>query len=224
MCHQASNQNIPITTYKMKSSLTCPLTECSSSISKDIINKNLPFGVRLTGGQKLRNAGLTGVGVRVAIIDSGIDSNHPGFNGRIAKQTWLRKGPLNDHGTHIAGTVHMMAPDADIYDYRVYGRKGIDVDKAIVQAIKQACDDECNVINLSLCLEGDYIHPTIHHQIQDAHEKGVIVVCSSSRKESTDPLINSTWYVYDITFTSSRPSFMVSHVSMFASLTKTALP
>ena len=77
----------------MKFSLTCPFTECTSSISTDINNKNLPFGVRLTGGQKLRKAGLTGVGVRVAIIDSGIDANHPGFNGRIAKQTWLRKVP-----------------------------------------------------------------------------------------------------------------------------------
>ena len=191
----------------MKVSLRCPITECTFAISKEINHKNLPFGVRLTGGRKFREAGLTGVGVRVGIIDSGIDAKHPGFNGRITKKTWFRTGPLNDHGTHIAGTVHMMAPDADIYDYRVYGREGIDVDEAIAQAITQACDDECNVINLSLCLEGGYINPRIQHQIQDAHEKGVIVVCSSSsKKESTDPLINSTWYVYEITSCSSQPS------------------
>ena len=166
----------------MKVSLRCPITECTFAISKEINHKNLPFGVRLTGGRKFREAGLTGVGVRVAIVDSGIDDKHPGFNGRIAKQTWFRKGPINDHGTHIAGTVHMMAPDADIYDYRVYGKEGtIDVDEAIVQAIKQACDDECNVINLSLCFEGKCINRRIQHQVQDAHEKGVIVVCSSSR-------------------------------------------
>jgi subtilisin family serine protease len=188
----------------MKASLRCPLTECTPAISKDISIKNLPFGVKLTGGQKLRKAGLTGVGVRVGIIDSGIDAKHPGFNGRIAKQTWFRKGPLNDHGTHIAGTVHMMAPEADIYDYRVYGREGIDVDEAIVQAIKQACDDDCSVINLSLCFKGKSINPRIKYQVQDAHEKGVVVVCSSSRRESTDPLINSTWYVYDLASVSSN--------------------
>ena len=186
-------------------SLSCPPTECTSTISKEekeINPKNppLPFGVRLTGGEKLRKAGLTGVGVRVAIIDSGIDAKHPGFNGRIAKQTWFRKGPLNDHGTHVAGTVHMMAPDADIYDYRVYGREGsIDVDEAIVLAsIKHACDDNCSVINLSICFQGKNIDKSIQREVYDAHAKGVIVVCSSSRKESTSPLTNSTWYAFEI--------------------------
>ena len=179
-------------------------------MSKDAINTNLPFGVRLTGGLKLRKAGITGAGVRVAIIDSGIDAKHPGFNGRIVKQQWYREGPLHDHGTHIAGTVHMMAPDADIYDYRVYGKEGnIDVDDAIIQAIKQACDDECRVINLCLCLEAHYINPMIQDQIKIAHEKGVIVVCSSSKRESTNPLINSTWYVHGIT---SIPSSILDHV------------
>ena len=178
----------------MKASLVCPLTQCTSLKSNDI--RHLPFGVRLTGGPKLRKAGLTGIGVRVAIIDSGVDSKHPGFNGCIKKQSWFRTGPLNDHGTHIAGTVHMMAPDAEIYDYRVYGSQGtIDVDEAITQAIKQACEDDCSVINLSLSFHGHDIDSRIRHQINVAHNMGVIVVVSSSKKESTDPLINSTWYV-----------------------------
>ena len=106
------------------------------------------------------------------------------------------------HG--IPGTVHMMAPDAEIYDYRVYGKEGdIDVDQAIVMAIQQACDDDnCSVINLSICFQGRSINQSIKRQIYDAHAKGVIVVCSSSRKESNNPLMNSTWYVHDDVTTS----------------------
>jgi hypothetical protein len=78
------------------------------------LEKNeLPLSILLTGGQKLRESNLTGRGVKVAVIDSGVDKDHPGFNGQVKKQVWYRKGtPLeeDDHGTHVAGTVHLMAP------------------------------------------------------------------------------------------------------------------
>ena len=44
---------------------------------------NLPFGVKITGADKLRAEGLTGKGVRVAVIDSGVDARHSGFHGQI---------------------------------------------------------------------------------------------------------------------------------------------
>lgn len=74
--------------------------------SVEISEDNLPLGILLTGGSKLRQEGLTGKGVRVAVIDSGIDADHPGFNGRVMKKVWYRGGtPLSedDHGTHVGG-------------------------------------------------------------------------------------------------------------------------
>jgi subtilisin family serine protease len=49
---------------------------------------NLPLGALLTGAQELHAAGLTGKGVRVAVIDSGVDKNHPAFDGT---SRWLIK-------------------------------------------------------------------------------------------------------------------------------------
>ena len=49
----------------------------------------------------------------MAVIDSGIDAEHPGFNGQVKHQIWFRGGtPLveDDHGTHVAGTIHYMSP------------------------------------------------------------------------------------------------------------------
>lgn len=54
--------------------------------------RELPFGVILTGGQKLRENGLDGTGVRVAVIDSGIDETHPGFSGKVTRKIWYRFG------------------------------------------------------------------------------------------------------------------------------------
>ncbi len=154
-------------------------------------NNNLPLGIKLTGGMKLRKNNLTGKAVRVAVIDSGIDAEHSGFNGRVTKQMWFRYGsPLSedDHGTHVAGTIHLMAPDAEIYDYRVFGEEGFDVDEAITISIYEACFDGCDIINMSL--GGRWPNSNIRSAVEYAHSKGVIVVCAAGNSGDGDPLTN----------------------------------
>ena len=117
-------------------------------VGKGINEDNLPTGVILTGGKVLREDELTGKGIRVAVIDSGVDQEHPGFQGRVKHQVWHRSGtPLeeDDHGTHVAGTIHLMAPEAEIYDYRVFGAEGeLGVSGAIAKSIRQATDEPNN--------------------------------------------------------------------------------
>jgi subtilisin family serine protease len=123
------------------------------AVEDEAFFENLPLGVQLTGADELRAAGLDGTGVRVAVIDSGVDAEHTGFHGQVKQQVWYRYGsPLSedDHGTHVAGTIHMMAPEAEIYDYRVFGDEGTSVNLAIYRSIRQAVDDGCDVINMSL--------------------------------------------------------------------------
>ena len=159
-------------------------------------NDNLPLGIKLTGGIKLREKGLTGKGVKVAVIDSGVDAAHSGFNGKVTKQMWFRFGsPLSqdDHGTHVAGTIHMMAPDAEIYDYRVFGDEGgFEVDAAIVTSIFEACFDGCDIINMSL--GGRWPSNDIRAAVQYAHSKGVIVVCAAGNEGDDNPLTNERSY------------------------------
>ena len=152
---------------------------------------NLPLGIKLTGGIKLRKNNLTGKGVRVAVIDSGVDAEHSGFNGRVTKQMWFRYGsPLSqdDHGTHVAGTIHLMAPDAEIFDYRVFGEEGFDVDEAITISMYEACFDGCDIINMSL--GGRWPNSNIRSAVEYAHSKGVIVVCAAGNSGDGDHLTN----------------------------------
>jgi len=151
---------------------------------------DLPMGVLMTGGAKLRKAGLTGKGIKVGVIDTGIDRDHPGFDGKVAlqKETWFRHGtPLeeDDHGTHVAGTIHMMAPDADIMDYRVFGKYGSwSAVDAVATAIFQACFDGCHIINMSV--GGRWPDEGIRNAVQYAASQNVIVVCSAGNNGDND--------------------------------------
>ena len=159
-------------------------------------NRNLPLGVQLHGAVKLRSSGLTGRGIRVAVIDSGIDKDHAGFDGMVKKQKWYRSGtPLSedDHGTHVAGTVHFMAPDAELYDYRVFGDSGdVDGDNAIAKSIRQACSDGCHVINMSLRVSYPIV-PAVRSAVKFASSRGVHMVCAAGNSGDGDPLTNELY-------------------------------
>lgn len=153
---------------------------------------SLPQGIKLTGGEKLRSNGMTGEGVRVAVIDSGVDAEHPGFNNRVVKQVWFRSGtPLSiaNHGTHVAGTINMMAPDAEIHDYRVFGENGaFEIDDAINASIYEAVFDGCDVINMSL--GSRWPSSSTRTAILHAQKSGVIVVCAAGNEGDGNPLTN----------------------------------
>jgi subtilisin family serine protease len=157
----------------------------------------LPFSVMLHGALKLRAANLLGQSVRVGVIDSGIDKDHPGFQNKVKRQMWYRKGtPLiqDDHGTHVAGTIHLLAPEADLYDYRVFGGQGnLDGDNAIAAAIREAVDvDRCHVINMSLRVSYPIV-PAVKQAVEYAYSKGVHMVCAAGNSGDGDPTTNELY-------------------------------
>ncbi len=101
--------------------------------------------------------------VRVAVIDTGLDMNHPLFAGRIA-------GPIFDfvdndgspqeepggngygHGTFVAGLIALTAPQATIMPLRAFDKDGIATSFTIAKAIRHAADNGAQVINLSFGL------------------------------------------------------------------------
>ena len=104
-----------------------------------------------------------GEGVKVAVIDTGIDLDHPGFAGRLAPAGEWRDYvdgddfPMDEpggagfgHGTAVAGIIVQVAPNATILPIRVLAPDGRgDVDD-VVTAIDHAITVGAQVINLSL--------------------------------------------------------------------------
>lgn len=156
----------------------------------------LNSSVEMIQKTQLRNRNLTGKNIRVGVIDSGLDENHPDFNGkRIIKKNFSSTGTANDvtdddgHGTHVAGIVagqdnryQGIAPDADLVIAKVGSRVGIDVlAEAVRWMISDLSNDEKpNVINLSMggprvidyrgkwiAVPPPWVFPTFYDDIED---------------------------------------------------------
>ncbi|OHR66201.1 hypothetical protein HMPREF3291_12045 [Bacillus sp. HMSC76G11] len=164
----------------------------------DPIQKNLPQDVEreITTSveslpflkvDKLHDEGITGEGIKVGVLDTGIDYNHPdlkdAYKGgydfvdndadpmeatyedwKNSKQPEFQGGSsyYTSHGTHVSGTiagqnandsevsVKGVAPDSDLYSYRVLGPYGSGTTETVLAGIDQAVQDGMDVINLSL--------------------------------------------------------------------------
>ena len=113
----------------------------------------------------LHDAGLSGAGVRIAIVDTGIDDTHPDMRGRIAaSQDFSGAGPGDDvgHGTHVAGiaagggTVYRgVAPGATLVIAKALSAAG-GTEDAVLAAMSWASRQDVQVMNLSL---GGPAHP-----------------------------------------------------------------
>jgi len=151
----------------------------------------LPLGVRLHGARKLRDDGLTGKGVKVGVIDNGIDSDHPDFDNMVVQRMWWFNDPGVSHGTHVAGTIHMMAPEAEIYDYRALGSTGGSA-LTISEAIDEAVKDGCDIINMSL--GGKRNNSKIYRAVRNAYAQGIVLCAASGNRGDGDPMTNEIDY------------------------------
>jgi subtilisin family serine protease len=125
-----------------------------------------PQALRLAEAQQV----ASGSGVRVAVLDTGVDSTHPLLAGRLARgfdfvdddndpsEVGSAANQGYGHGTHVAGLIAMAAPGATIVPLRVLDADGVGNAWVLAEAMLYAIDpdgdpntdDGAHVINLSL--------------------------------------------------------------------------
>lgn len=163
------------------------------------LDKSIPFigGDAIRGHFDTLDHRITGKGIKVGIIDTGVDYTHPDLHMNYRGGYDLVDGDddpmetkgttaLNTvHGTHVAGIIAAngkikgVAPEAEIIGYRALGPGGMGTSEQVIAAVDRAIEDKVDIINLSL---GNTVNgpdwPT-SLALDKATEKGIVAVTSS---------------------------------------------
>ncbi len=128
----------------------------------------LDESVPLIGAPSVWQAGVTGKGIKVGIVDTGIDPNHPDFAGRIVQmKDFTGQGPNDNHGhgSHVAGIIggtgaasggkyKGVAPDCVYYTAKVLRGDGSGSTSDVMAGVEWAVQQGAQVVNLSLGSDG----------------------------------------------------------------------
>ena len=136
--------------------------------------------------------GGSGRGVRVAVIDSGVDADHPAVAGRVHAYVGAG-GPTGDlvvqavphddafgHGTACAGIILSLAPECEIYSIKVLGQDLKGRGAAFVAALRWAIDNGMHICNLSLGSTKPDFSGLLHELADLAYFRNVMLVSAAN--------------------------------------------
>lgn len=136
--------------------------------------------------------GSTGSGMRVGIIDSGLETTHPRLNGRVVRSVAVEMVDgepkivpdepvdLYGHGTACGGIVLGLAPDVELVSIRVLGADLRGKGTAFAAGLEWAIDEGINVLNLSLSSKSEALYSVFHDLVDRAYFRGVALVCAAN--------------------------------------------
>ncbi|WP_411966870.1 S8 family serine peptidase [Haloferax sp. YSSS75] len=181
------------------------------AIGVDSTDGEVPWGIDRVDAEKAHASGATGAGAHVAIIDSGIDSDHPDLQGNLGagKAFVSSRGPYaqpwdddNGHGTHCAGTagavddgtgVVGVSTQATLHAVKVLDKNGSGSYSDVAAGIKYVADQLWDVASLSL---GGPPSSTIEDACRYAFERDVLLVAAAGNEgvnvEESAPATYST--------------------------------
>ncbi|OGN05716.1 MAG: hypothetical protein A2831_03330 [Candidatus Yanofskybacteria bacterium RIFCSPHIGHO2_01_FULL_44_17] len=157
-----------------------------------------PWGVEVIYGDSNILTTSGGTGVNVAILDTGIYSSHPDLARRVSqcKDFTNQRTPIingkcedkNGHGTHVAGIVAAdagvdgegifgIAPEAELFVYKVCGNNGSCYADDIAAALNTAVSEGANIVNMSFGSNQQSL--LIKNAIDSAANAGLLLVAAA---------------------------------------------
>ena len=164
-------------------------SEPFASDRREALGRSLPLGKM---DREWAWGGCDGTGITVAIVDSGVEGDHPTVGGRLVDSVRVdivdgEPTVLDDpdridvvgHGTACAGIIHALAPGADFLSVRVLGPDNRGKGVAFAEGLVWAVEHGANVINLSLSSKSDALFGTFHEVADRAYFANVLLVSAA---------------------------------------------
>lgn len=135
--------------------------------------------------------GSTGKGVRVCVVDSGVDGTHPSVGGVERAVVVINdehgghsivpdeEGDLFGHGSACAGIIRSLAPDCEIHSVRTLGRDLTGAGAILIAGIAWAIDEGYDIVNLSLSTTKSQFVPELHELADRAYFKNTVLVSAA---------------------------------------------
>jgi subtilisin len=163
---------------------------CLKARRPGLFKQTMPWGVMKIGAPSAWER-ATGKGVRVGIVDTGVNVNHPdlhyniqgGFDAISETEEVIDD---NGHGTHVAGTIAALdnnfgvvgvAPEAHIYAAKSFDSKGRGMASDIIQGIEWCIAQGVHIINMSFGTSES--SKALQLAISKAAEAGIILIAAS---------------------------------------------
>jgi subtilisin family serine protease len=165
-------------------------SDAFTGAARSRLTRERPFGTRdrheVFGDSR-------GEGVTVAIVDSGVEADHPAVGGRLVASLRVEPGEdgptvvddpdrvdLVGHGTACAGIIHAIAPASDLVSIRVLGADNRGAGPSFAAAIEWAVAQGFGVVNLSLSSRSEQMAERFHELADEAYFANTLLVSAAN--------------------------------------------
>ncbi|RCW41581.1 S8 family peptidase [Paenibacillus prosopidis] len=185
---------------KVEPNLKADTAESSPTISK----QEVPWGISKINAIEVHKKGFTGKGIRIGIIDSGVDYTHDDLN--VVGGVSFVDGASDyfdnyGHGTAVAGIIGAkdnligvvgVAPESKLYAIKVLDSMGEGYISDIVSGIEWAVENNLNIVNLSLEVSMD--NKVLNKSVKEAYKRGVLLISAAGNMGSMGTLAYPSAY------------------------------
>ncbi|KAH7324633.1 minor extracellular protease vpr [Stachybotrys elegans] len=169
----------------------------------------------MTGVDKVHAAGILGKGAKVAVVDTGVDYNHPALGGGfgpgykiaggwdfVGDESWPNgdKTPDGDpmdrmgHGTHVTGIIAGkndwytgVAPEAEILSYKVFNLEDYTDEITLIEAFLKAFEDGADIITCSVGEDNGWANGAWATLASRLVDEGVVVTIAAGNSGEQGP-------------------------------------
>ena len=162
----------------------------SDGLTSDQPDEVVPWGVDYMNDMA-SDAVSDGFGIKIGIIDTGIDVDHPdlidnikgGYNTTSKKKSY---DDDNGHGTHVAGIIAAVdneigvigvVPEAELYAVKALDSSGNGYVSDVIEGIEWCIDNDIDIINMSLGMAED--SEALHETVVSASNAGIMMVAAA---------------------------------------------